>query len=422
LYRHLVKRLHQATLLLLLLGLAGCTSEEALQTRIGILSGGASAEAAASAPVIAAEQQSGYDQAAKMLNLDIPTIKAIEGADVDAVQIAVRALVEENDVTAIIGSSTNEAAMKAVSLVNFFNVPMVVPSASGDNILPSNNLWAFNLSAPSSSYANYIFGSLILKPAVIPSVEGSAAANENSGRLAIIYEQNTFGESAAVAAAQAAMSLSMEITLYQPFKTENPDPMALKTLAKDVSESGAHLVYMVCSDPGMSVQLVDTLKDAYQNGLMPLLVGVEGGFASQPFLNSAEADGVYLIRQAIDRSDCPGDIDTVYEAKSYAALFLLEKALQQAEEQQPVESRLSAFINPATDELPLRREAVRDILKGINLSVPCIGQVAFDTSGQNKTQIFEILLVDDGLITSVSEDYFREALEQVIARGVLEMD
>ncbi len=135
-----------------------------MQTKIGILSGGASAQTSASAAVIASEQQSGYDQASKALDLDYPTIQASEGAGADNVQLAVRALVEEDDVTVIVGSTTNEAAMRAVSLVNFFNIPMIVPSASGDNILPSNNLWAFNLSAPSSSYATYIFGSLILNP------------------------------------------------------------------------------------------------------------------------------------------------------------------------------------------------------------------------------------------------------------------
>jgi len=419
--RYLVKGLQKASVLILLLGLAGCAPEETLQTKIGILSS-SSAQAAAGSALIASEQQSGYDQAAKALEMDYPTIQASEGVGADDVQIAVRTLVEEDDVTAIVGSSSNEATMKAVSLVNFFQVPMIVPSASGDNILPSNNLWAFSLSAPSSSYATYIFGSLILKPAILPAVEGSPAADENSGRLAIVYEQNTFGESAAVAAAQAAMSLSMEITLYQPFKTVSPDPMELKTIAQDVFDSGAHLVYMVNSDPEMSIKLVGAIKGAYQNGLMPILVGLEGGFASQSFLNSAEADGVYLIRQAIDSASCPDDIDTVYEAKSYAALFLLDKALTQAEEQKPQQSRFSALISPQTDELPLRREAVRDILKGINSSVPCMGQVSFDTSGQNKTQTFEILLIDDALTNNVSENDFREALEQVIARGVLEMD
>ncbi len=70
------------------------------------------------------------------------------------------------------------------------------------------------------------------------------------------------------------MSLSMEITLYQPFKTVSPDPMELKTIAQDVFDSGAHLVYMVNSDPEMSIKLVGAIKGAYQNGLMPILVGL----------------------------------------------------------------------------------------------------------------------------------------------------
>jgi hypothetical protein len=79
----------------------------------------------------------------------------LESAQSDEVQVAVRELVEDEKVLALVGATSNEATMRAASLVNFFNLPMIVPTAGGDNLLPSNNLWAFRLSAPGSDYASY---------------------------------------------------------------------------------------------------------------------------------------------------------------------------------------------------------------------------------------------------------------------------
>lgn len=416
--RYLVKGLQQASLLLLLLGLAGCAPEQALQVKIGTLTGSSAAELPAGVREIAVEQEAGYMLAADNLGLDYPVITGNEGSGNDDVQVSFRSLVEDGDVAAIIGATTDGATMRSVSLANFFNVPMVVPSAGGDNLLPSNNLWAFRLSAPSSSYASYIFGSLILKPAPLPAAEGEPV--DLAGKLAIVYEQTTFGESAAVAAAHAAMDLSMEITIYQPFPAESKEPLKLEQIAGDIFESGAHLVYMVCSDPEIAQMLASAVKDQYQNSMMPVLLGMEGGFATNAFINSQAANGVYLVRQAIDRAECPQEIETIYQAKSYAGIVLLEKALTRADEQQPEQSRLDALTKTQVDLLSARRENVRDILKGMTITLPCLGQVSFDTTGQNKNQAFEVLLIEDGSTASVTQQDFRAVLEQVVVRGILQ--
>jgi hypothetical protein len=56
-----------------------------------------------------------------------------ESAQSDEVQVAVRELVEDDKVLALVGATSNEATMRAASLVNFFNLPMIIPTAGGDN-------------------------------------------------------------------------------------------------------------------------------------------------------------------------------------------------------------------------------------------------------------------------------------------------
>lgn len=398
---------------------AGCAKKAVDKQAVGVLSSSADSQENLDADAIAVEQQAGYTLSMEEVDGEYRLVQTVEGNRQGDVQTAVRSMVEEESVVAVVGATTNEATVRAATLVNFFNVPMLVPSAGGENLLPSNNLWVFRLSAPSSEYASYIFGSVLKQLVTVGKQDTEATSAQKTGlQLAIVYQQDTFGESAAVETARAAMKQSMGIAFYNSFPSSGFDADQMAALARDVKTSGAHLVYLICDDPGEAKMLVTALREAFGAGVAPVLIGQEGGFASQSFLNATQASGVYVVRQAIDSTECPADVDSIYKAQTYASIYLLKEAIKQSEESQPMKSWLSSLIKKKADPITTRRERLRDTLKQINVTAPCIGQVSFDNSGQNKQPRFELLLVDEGKSVVVSADHFRASVEKVLSGGI----
>jgi len=366
----------------------------------------------------AAEQHSGYLLAGQNIKTTAFADKPYsEGNQQDDVQMNMRKMAETDRVFAVVGTSTNAATMRAASLVNFFNLPMLIPSVGGDNLLPSTNQWAFRLSAPGSAYASYLFGTLIKSPlAASPSGASKPAAaattTQNGIRLAIIYEANTFGESAAVATARAAMNQGMNLVTYASFKADNPEIQKLSDLVDAARSGQVQLVYLISSDPAVAKLLVGAFHS--QAAYSPLLIGQAGGFSNQAFLSSPQAEGVYVLRQELDRTSCPVDITSTDQAQNYAALNLLDQAVQEAGNNMP---RPWWNILPGQSldaaQLTVLREKVRDALKTYNADLPCMGKVAFDNTGQNKLLRFETIIVQAGKVNVVSADAFQHVLPQV---------
>jgi ABC-type branched-subunit amino acid transport system substrate-binding protein len=352
-----------------------------------------------SASPIAQEQHTGYAQAGETLeDYGYRDIVSSEGNQQDDVQVAVREMVEDRSdpVVAMIGATTNEATMRAASLVNFFNVPMVVPSAVGDNILPSNNLWAFRLSASSSAFASYVFGTLLTKDEFGIETDDTDAQPKLS--IGVLYEGNTFGESAAVETALAAQQLGIGIGVYASFPPNTPDPARLNVLMNAIKDEDVHLVYLISNDPAVARVLVQTINKRLEANEKPVLVGQAGGFASQDFLESSDAERVYVVRQKLVTNNCPEELTTLYQGQAYAAVYLLDQAIQEAKADQPVLKWYEVNpLNRNTNEMSDFRENIRDILRQVEGDIPCVGPVEFDNMGQLKQPVFELIMMRNGI-------------------------
>ena len=152
---------------------------------------------------------------------------------------------------------------------------------------------------------------------------------------------------------------------------------------------------------------------------MPILVGQAGGFASTEFLESDSNADIYVIRQQLQTGSCPAEIHSHYEAQTYAAVQLLEQAVLQVKENQP-EIKFSVFSRDKIAELAAYRENVRDVLKQIDLNIPCLGQVAFDNTGQNKYLQFELVIAQDDHLVILSTDDFLSIVNQKSALGTIQ--
>jgi ABC-type branched-subunit amino acid transport system substrate-binding protein len=369
----------------------------------------------AAASNLAQEQHTGFTLANKTAKFD--EVIFSEGNRQDDVQAAVRAMVEgrtetpkSDPVLGMLGATSNQATARAASLANFFNVPMLIPAASGDNLLPANNLWAFQLSPPNSAYATYLLGSVMTKQ----TLRADFSDVTPTVRIAILYEQNTYGENAAVATATAAMQQELEISTYDKFSAENPDPARLRILVNQVLDEGAQVVFIISSDPLVAQDMVFTFNSLVDAQSMPLLVGIAGGFTSQDFVNSAQSKNVYVLRQQFGTVDCPAEINSLSAAQNYAALKLMEYAVQEASKVKIEKPVLSLS---KVDAMAASREKVRDALKAASVNLPCLGQVAFDNTGQNKFPQFEIVMTSNGETRIISPAEFITAVKQKIGSG-----
>ena len=396
-------------------GLSGCKPQNAQARPVSVLVGPAKTEPAA------AEQTAGYQELSKALDLNLKIGDSqIEPAQPDEVQVMVRSMAEKDKAVAILGATSNEASMRAAGLVNFLNLPMLIPTAGGDNLMPSNNLWAFRLSAPGSAYGRYLFGQIVTKSAVSQMHLDTDVLE--SFKIAILYEQNTFGESAAVATAQTAMQQSieidplqslygMQIAVYGSFPDRALDAERIKALVGQVKENGVQLVYLVASDNAIAAQLVRAFVSAYaaDQTPLPILVGQSGAFASAAFEQSTEAKDVYILRQFWDKKSCPAGITSLYAGQSYAAAYLLNQSVRFVLDSTP-QTVPSLAQKSSADQLSAFRESLREKLKDSQLNLPCLGMVSFDTNGQNKNLQFEFVKVDAGAEKTVSVEQFLEIL------------
>lgn len=407
-------------LLFLAVLLTGCGSTPSVSTSIGVLSSMTADSAAGSAPSIAIEQKNGYQTGLDTVSTKFTIENIDENNSQSDIQKTILGMAEDpkSPIIAMLGASSNLATSHAAALVNFFNVPMLVPSANGDNLFPSNNLWAFRLSAPGSAYAGYMFGSLLTK-----ANAGSEALSQNEFpglRVAILYEQNTFGESAAVAAAEAAMAQSIKIGLYANFPAHNLDPDTINKLMDDVKAKKIQMAFVISSDPGVAKTLVQALNASFGPASMPVIVGMAGGFASQDFLTAPEAQRVFVLRQQMFAADCPADVKSIYQAQSYASVYLLDQAITQAITELK-KSPAQWFAPPtsiSTQSITFR-EKVRDVLKETNTTLPCIGPVAFDNTGQNKLLKIELITVSKGETLTNQLDVFANSLKLRLQRDSL---
>jgi ABC-type branched-subunit amino acid transport system substrate-binding protein len=395
-------------LLVLIPALAGCRNPGSSNSTVGVLSASTLDNSfPTNITSIANEQIAGYKQAEAAKNNNMKLEYTFEDDPHTDIQVLIRNLAQDKKqpVGAIIGATANDTTLQIAGLVNFFHVPMLIPTADGDALFPSNNLWAFRLSAPSSAYATYLFTS-VLNQTNLGVL--STPSNANPGlSIAILYEQNTFGETAAVATAEAAMAQGISIADYENFPVENPSIEELTTLVNNVKTQNPALVYLIASVPATAEALVGSLSTSRISTLSTpsIILGQAGAFTSESFLNSAQANGIYILRQKLNTDNCPASLTSYYQAQSYGTAVLLNYAIGLTNQTLAADKKWYVRTSSA-DELVKFRETLRDNLKATNMNVPCFGNVAFDTTGQNKSLEFEILKQDNGNTSLVAAKDF----------------
>lgn len=416
----------KSLILLLLFVLVGCSSGKFAKApqcpplRIGVVIADETQESGL-------EQKRGYEMALAEINgaggvqgCPVELIYKGEGeeADTESAQVAVLQLADEN-VLAILGGTTNDATMRAAAIASYFEVPLLIPATTGDEITQRGNQWAFRLSASNQSGAGEAFG-------MIRSELGAGAD------VAILYEQTSYGESSAVAAATAAMAQDLEVNGYFSFSAQNEDFTAL---AKQVNDLKPEVVYIISSGEVQASGLLEALQS--QRHSANLVIGHGPGFTERSFLFDGKEE-IYpyldhLILVVNWSPDLPwrgmdqfahdfevysqengqnGARPIIRNVESYTALHLMAGTLNQLTLIAPNGKKAPDLTG---DRLKECREELALALRNLDADQreTLLGPVIFDGSGQNRQGSVLVQILDGSLVTVYPPKYAVQAPDYI---------
>jgi branched-chain amino acid transport system substrate-binding protein len=270
-------------------------------------------------------------------------------------------LVDQDRVPVVIGSYSSESTLALVPTMTRKQVPLVVPTATADNIIEQKSPWVFRLCAGSGDYA----------AAMVDFLKN----NGSPKTMAIVYENTNFGQSQGAAMRKAAGESGMTVVDEEAYNAGSP---SYSPMLQRVKEKKPEVIYFA----SYLLDATTLMRQSRQVGLDARLFAAAGtGFSAAEFPTDdkgAGKDAEYTIAasQWVPQVKWSGsrEFDEKFVAKygshpayhamqAYAALKVVAAAIMQAKKLEPA--------------------AIRDALKDIHLE-SAFGPIHFAENGQNQ--------------------------------------
>lgn len=361
-----------------------CPFEEGT-VQVGVLlsdSGAAQADSA--------EQLRGYELALAEINSQggvmgcrIEVVFGDDASDPARAAQATQTLAQESRALLLIGAPAEDSTITAAGVAAFYQLPLLVPSASDDRLTDQGNEWLFRLSAPSSAYA----------AAALDAIE------EYAGRytaVAVVYEDSLFGQRNALSFASGAEARGVQVVAYESYP---PAALTASDIVTRLQQSSFDALYFVAqTDDALTL-----LEQCQAVGLSPaLFIGNVGSSADLSRLAAdARAEGVLLTvgwnqdwpflpatSFATAFEDRYHRAPTTTSAQAYTAFYVAREALRLAAEDRRLDWQ----------DTQAARLAVRNALRALELDT-ALGSVHFDGNGQNETPVAVVQIIDGQVVT-----------------------
>jgi branched-chain amino acid transport system substrate-binding protein len=270
-------------------------------------------------------------------------------------------LVDQDRVPLILGAYSSENTRAIVPAVTQKQVPLIMPTATADNVIETGSPWVFRICAGSRAYAE----------TTIKFLETTGAPK----RLAIVYENTNFGQSSADAMEVVAKEAGFEILARETYQAASPD---YKAMLQRVKATNPPVVYFA----SYLLDASTIMRQAAQVGLNPQYYTSAGtGFAAAEFPTADKGAGPYAeytfsTTQWLPSAQWKGSKEfdeaffkltgthpAYHGMQAYVALVTAAAALAQAPSLQPA--------------------AIRDAVRVIDLPETPFGPIKFDERGQN---------------------------------------
>ncbi|HZS26116.1 MAG TPA: ABC transporter substrate-binding protein [Candidatus Angelobacter sp.] len=283
-------------------------------------------------------------------------------------------LVDQDGVPIILGSYSSESTKAIVGSVTQRETPLIIPTATADNVMDSKSPWVFRICAGANDYAKETIAFL--------------KANGAPKTMAIVYENTNFGQSNMKAMVAEAKAVGINLVAVESYEAKAPD---YKAVLQRVKLANPEVIYF-CS---YLLDATTLMRQSREVDLNPRFYTSSGtGFAAAEFPTDKgagkNAEYTFSVSQWLPEAKWPGskEFDAEYfkRFKSHPAYHAIQAyaALKVA----------AAAINNAKSAEPAK---IRDAIKNINLTSTPFGPIRFE-NGQNPHPV---------LITQIQHGQYR---------------
>jgi branched-chain amino acid transport system substrate-binding protein len=270
-------------------------------------------------------------------------------------------LVDQDHVIALLGAYSSENTKAIINPVNSHGMPLLIPTATADNVMDSKSPWVFRICAGARDYAT----------ATIDFLKHNGAPKT----MAIVYEKTNFGQSNMQAMKEAAQNAGIEVVAVEEYEAKAPD---YKAVLRRVKSKNPDVIYF-CS---YLLDATTLMRQAQEVDLNPKYYTSAGtGFAAAEFPTAKgagkNADYTFSVSQWLPEAPWPGskEFDDAYFKRTsthpqYHAIQAYQSLLTMAQ----------AILHAKSTDAA----KVRDALKNIDLKTSTFGPIKFDANGQNR--------------------------------------
>jgi branched-chain amino acid transport system substrate-binding protein len=269
-------------------------------------------------------------------------------------------LVDQDHVSMLLGAYSSENTKAILNPVITHQIPLLIPTATADNVMDTKSPWIFRICAGANDYAKATIDFL--------------KHNGSPKTMAIVYENTNFGQSNKNAMQAEAQAAGINLVAVESYEARSPD---YKSVLQRVKQKNPDVIYF-CS---YLLDATTLMRQAQEIDLNPKYYTSAGtGFAAAEFPTAKgagkNAEYTFSVSQWLPEAPWPG-------SKEFDAEYLKRTGTHPAyHAMQAYESLIVAAqaINSAKSLDPAK---IRDAIKNTDLKMTPFGPVKF-VNGQNQ--------------------------------------
>jgi branched-chain amino acid transport system substrate-binding protein len=270
-------------------------------------------------------------------------------------------LVDQDHVPIILGSYSSESTKAIIPSVTQRQVPLIIPTATADNVMDSKSPWVFRICAGAGDYARTTIAFL--------------KANGNPRTMAIVYENTNFGQANMQAMMAAAKEAGINLVAVESYEAKSPD---YKAVLQRVKQANPEVIYF-CS------YLLDAstlMRQSQEVDLNPRYYTSAGtGFAAAEFPTpkgaGKNAEYTFSVSQWLPEAQWSG-------SKEFDAEYLKRFHSHPAYHAIQAYAALLAAAQAINDAKSTDSAKIRDAIRNLNMPSTSFGPIKFDANGQNQ--------------------------------------
>ena len=195
--------------------------------------------------------------------IDVELLTEDDGGKPAQSLAAFEKLATRDKVPGIVGPYTSSCASAISKLAEKYQVPLLIPVASKEDITRQNQKWVFRLSSTTNDYASVLID--------------MAASLGKPKTMAIIHESTDFGTSGAKSAEAYALKKGIRVVDTEAYTPGTPDYRSILT---KIRSEKPDLVFMV----SYVADAILLMRQSREIGLTPqAFLGAGAGFATEQF-------------------------------------------------------------------------------------------------------------------------------------------